>query len=239
MERMAGLQHIGPNERHHEWTERLRRKPIKSAALNLSAHNGNHEMKKLLFAVLVAASGLVFTSSAQAAAPAKTVASVNLRAGPSTKYPVVVTMPPAARIALYGCNANTTWCDVRWGAERGWVSAHYITVTYRGAAVVVTPAIVPAVGITVVGYNQAYWHAHYVGRPWYGRWNYYYGRPAAVVRRGGGCVGSACGGGRVVTGPHGGQRTVVRGCGPNRCGRAAITRGPNGGVFVRGGGFRR
>jgi uncharacterized protein YraI len=196
-------------------------------------------MKKLVLAAMMAASAFISGEVAQAAAPAKTIASVNLRAGPGTNYPVEAAMPSAANLTLYGCNAKTTWCDVRWGSQRGWVSANYVTVVYRGASVVVTPAIVPATSITVVGYSQAYWNTYYVGRPWYGQWTYYSGQPAATVQGRSGCVGSACGSGRVTTGVDGGKRTVARGCGPNRCGRAAVTRSPNGEVFIRRGSVSR
>ncbi|WP_346915694.1 SH3 domain-containing protein [uncultured Roseibium sp.] len=170
--------------------------------------------------------GALAPASAEAAG-AVTVSNLNMRAGPGTVYPVVRVLPANASVALYGCNAGTTWCDVGFGRDRGWVSANYLQVTYQNRTVVVTPAIAPAIGLGVVTYNQAYWNTYYVGRPWYGHWNTYYRRAA------GGCNGNGCG--AVAVGPRG---VAVGGCNDVTCGGAVVRRTPRGPV-VRHGSFNR
>ena len=198
-------------------------------------------------AIPAAAAALAFAalapSSAEAATTAVSAASVNMRAGPSSGYPVVARLPSRAPLTLYGCNSNTTWCDVSWDGERGWVSATYVRVTYRGSYTVVSPAIAPAIGVAVVGYSYAYWNAHYVGRPWYGHWgrhhhHYHHPRPDRV-KAVGGCAKGVCGG--AVAGP---RRVAVGHCGKRHCSGTVIRRphaGPRGGHGFRAahGGFRR
>jgi len=136
---------------------------------------------------------------------AVTTAHVNLRAGPSTQYPVVVVLPRSAAVDMHGCVADYSWCDISWGAERGWVSAHYVSVIHADGTIVVTSVIAPRIGVTVVVFDQAYWRRHYVGRSWYGRWSAY--RPA-TVNRSVTCEPGLCSGTRTVTGPH---RTITGG----------------------------
>lgn len=142
---------------------------------------GQTMIKKLLAGVIAIVGASTIAGAVQAATPGYTTANVNLRAGPGTGYPVVLTVPNGSPITSYGCIEGYNWCDVSWGAERGWMSASYIQVTYQGQSVIVTPAIAPAVGLTVVVYNRAYWDRHYYGRPWYKNWDRYY-RPPPRVR---------------------------------------------------------
>ena len=90
---------------------------------------------------LLIASGLLFlgfaVNSASAASAAVATADVNMRAGPSTAYPVVTVVPQGAAIVTFGCVADYSWCDVGFAGKRGWVSAHYMQVVWRGAPVVV------------------------------------------------------------------------------------------------------
>ncbi|TWF58973.1 SH3 domain-containing protein [Neorhizobium alkalisoli] len=191
------------------------------------------------------------------------LANVNLRAGPSTRYPVVMTMPQSASLAVYGCIADRSWCDISWGGSRGWVSASYIQVFYAGKPTVLTAAVVPAVGIATVAFTVAYWDAHYHSQPWYGHWDRYYvgggsrsvvagcgdrGCGAAAVTHGayggaraaaGGCRDGNCGGAAVTRGPNGGGRAAIGGCGDERCGGASVTRGPRGNTVIRHGSVER
>lgn len=157
-------------------------------------------------------------STAQAAVKSVATANVNLRAGPSTKYPVVVVVPVGAPVRTFGCVSGYRWCDVAFGNYRGWISSSYLRTIYKGAPVVLTPVIAPAVGIGVVAYNRAYWNRHYAAYPWYGRWAAY---PAGRVAVRGG----------TYTGPAGNTFKTGAACGVRGCARGVV--GPNGGAAVR------
>lgn len=174
-------------------------------------------------------------STASAATVAIATGNVNLRAGPSTAYPVVTVVPAGARIATHGCLTGYSWCDIAFGTYRGWVSASYIQVVYKGGPVVLTPAIAPAVGVTVVAYNRAYWDTYYPTYPWYGAWTHYY-RPYAVAPsqrvtshdRSVTCVDASCTGTRSTTGIYGGSTSQTRTCADGQCSATRQTVGPYG-----------
>ncbi|MEO0855110.1 MAG: SH3 domain-containing protein, partial [Cyanobacteria bacterium J06648_11] len=160
---------------------------------------------------------LLGCTSASAATPAVATTNVNLRAGPSTDFPIVRVVPSGARLVTIGCLADYSWCDVRFAGARGWMAARYIFLS--GPRTVVTAPIAAPVGIPVVAFSHAYWRAHYTTYPWYGAWPRYAARPAARVRprparpfgrrgRLRGCAGAGCSGTRSFTGPGGG--TVTR-----------------------------
>ncbi|QTL02410.1 SH3 domain-containing protein [Aquabacter sp. L1I39] len=186
----------------------------------------------LLAAVLAGAAA----SAANAATPAIAVTNVNLRAGPSTVYPAVTIVPAGAPITTFGCVAGYSWCDIGFGAYRGWVAAPYIQVSYGGAPVVLTAPLAPTVGITVVTFNRAYWDRYYVGYPWYGRWAAYppYAPPRVTsAHRSVGCAGGTCVGVRGATGVYGGSTAQTRVCTTGSCTSTRVTNGPNGGTAAR------
>ncbi|MEW5421997.1 SH3 domain-containing protein [Amorphus sp. 3PC139-8] len=153
-------------------------------------------------AIALAIATLGFAGAASAANTAIATANVNMRAGPSTSYPVVRIVPAGANVASYGCVADYSWCDVGYGGARGWVSASYLTTVVRGATVVVSPTV----GFPVVTYAPTtYWNRYYTAYPWYARGPAYY-RPAPRAYRAPapyyGCR-NGCSGSRTVTGPRG------------------------------------
>lgn len=205
-------------------------------------------LKRLLMIMAVLTAGV---SAASAATVSVSTANVNLRAGPSTSYPVVTVVPAGSRVVTHGCVSGYTWCDIAFGTYRGWVSARYIQVVYNGAPVILTPAVAPVAGVTVVTYNRAYWDRYYTAYPWYGSWTAYDRAPVtatttAVGPNGGtatrtrGCVGLRCGATGTATGAHGGTAAGARACGPRGCGAAGTVTGPNGNTAsgVRGCGPR-
>ncbi len=141
---------------------------------------GQTMYKRLLTGLLAIVGVSALAGAAQAATPSYTTANVNLRAGPGTSYPVVLTVPNGSPITTYGCLDGYNWCDVSWGAERGWMSSSYIQVNYQGQPRVLTPAIAPSIGLTVVVFNRNYWDRYYYGRPWYRNWDRYYKPPPRV-----------------------------------------------------------
>ncbi len=56
---------------------------------------------------------------------ATTTASVNLRLGPDSTYGKIVTIPNYMQIAVIGRNAASTWWQVTYNGQTGWVSAQY------------------------------------------------------------------------------------------------------------------
>lgn len=171
-----------------------------------------------------------WTTAASASSVAVSTANVNLRAGPAASYPVVTVVPQGARIVTHGCVADYAWCDVAFGSYRGWVSASYIQVVYNGGPVVLSVAVAPAVGVTVVSYDRVYWDTYYVAQPWYGSWTAYYRPYAAAPRvtsqsRSATCADGSCTGTRAATGIYGGATSQTRNCAGGECSATRETTG--------------
>ncbi|SMH54813.1 SH3 domain-containing protein [Mesorhizobium australicum] len=90
---------------------------------------------KLTFVALAA---LIWSGVEAAASPGLTTATVNMRAGPSTRHAVIVVVPSSQSITIVGCLPGSSWCDVVWAGRRGWVSASHIYYTAPGYSVPVT-----------------------------------------------------------------------------------------------------
>ena len=86
--------------------------------------------------LLGAASALVLSAGAAAAAPATAESPVNMRAGPGTQYEVVATIPGGATVDVAGCTGS--WCQVTFAGESGFASRSYLTLA-EGGAVAVAP----------------------------------------------------------------------------------------------------
>ncbi|MCJ8145088.1 SH3 domain-containing protein [Ancylobacter sp. A5.8] len=121
-------------------------------------------MKSLLAgAALVAVLG----SAAAAQDSGYANANVNLRAGPSTAYPVVTVLEAGTSLDIFGCLDEYTWCDVEWRGYRGWVSSRYLDFDYRGRRVAM-PDYAPQIGVPIVAFSFGnYWNNYYRGRSWY------------------------------------------------------------------------
>ncbi|GLK86031.1 hypothetical protein GCM10017653_41010 [Ancylobacter defluvii] len=184
---------------------------------------------------------LAGSSVSVAATAAVAVTNVNLRAGPSTAYPAITVVPAGGAITAFGCLAGYTWCDIGFGPYRGWVAASYVQVVYRGAPVVLAPPIAPAVGVTVVTFNRAYWDRYYTAYPWYGRWAAYpppvyrpYATPVVTSHsRSVNCADGSCTGTRSATGVYGGSTTQTRSCADGSCTATRNTTGPYGAGATR------
>lgn len=190
-------------------------------------------MMRMLVILLALLAGSL--SAASAATVAVATSNVNLRAGPSTAYPALTVVPAGASIVTHGCIRGYTWCDIAFGSFRGWVSAGYIQVVYRGAPVVLTPAVAPVVGVVVVPFGRAYWDTWYAAYPWYGHWAAYY-RPVPVapaprvtdVNRSVTCTGAGCTASRSATGYYGGSASQSRSCAGGECTATRSATGPYG-----------
>ncbi|SON57481.1 hypothetical protein HDIA_3940 [Hartmannibacter diazotrophicus] len=200
--------------------------------------------KRLVLALALLATAPVYlasASTASAATPAVATANVNLRAGPSTAYPVVTVVPARAHVVTYGCLANYSWCDISLGTARGWVAAKYVQVVYQGAPVVVTAPVARSVGLAVVAFNKAYWDTYYPAYPWYPRWAAYppYAVPPPYAprvqshSRSVQCVNGTCTGTRSTTGIYGGSANQTRQCANGNCTATRNVVGPYGGTASR------
>lgn len=140
-----------------------------------------------LFAITAAVTALPSTSFAQQGYTSKFV---NLRAGPSRDYPLVVAVPAGVRLTVVGCLPDYRWCDVVIGANRGWMYAGNINYAYQGNQV---PLLTygPSIGIGVTVFSlDNYWDSYYSNYPWYPQRQYWSNRAPAypyyapnVIRR--------------------------------------------------------
>ena len=115
---------------------------------------------------------------AAAAQQAFTRGSVNLRAGPSSSYPLVATLMPGQPLQVMGCTAGYAWCDVVLpDGLRGWAYAGSLDYAYEEqhmplatyGAVIGVPIVTFAIG--------SYWGDYYRDRPWYSQPRWWGGRP--------------------------------------------------------------
>ena len=127
--------------------------------------------------LFAAAAFLGFTAGAAFAQNAYTTGNVNMRAGPSTQYPRVTTVPNGAAVDVHGCTSGWSWCDTSWRGIRGWVSANYLQMLYNNRRVYL-PEYAPRIGVPVITFQFGnYWDRWYRDRPWYRDRHRWDGRP--------------------------------------------------------------
>ncbi|CAN5482307.1 hypothetical protein BH10PSE18_BH10PSE18_30090 [soil metagenome] len=103
---------------------------------------------------------------------------VNLRAGPSTDYPVVASLGSGQPFSVAGCTSGYGWCDVVMpDGLRGWVYSAAIDYAYEDRRVPLAN-YGAAIGIPIVTFALgSYWGNNYRDRSWYGDNRYWGGRP--------------------------------------------------------------
>jgi uncharacterized protein YraI len=123
--------------------------------------------KHALKAAFLAIAAFLLPAAAQAAAGFAT-ANVNMRSGPSTRYPAVTVIPVGTSVEIHGCLADIPWCDVSFYYGRGWVAARYVQVEYRQSRVYLEPDYYDTLGIPFVTFEIGrYWDRHYRSRDFY------------------------------------------------------------------------
>ena len=131
-------------------------------------------MRRFLMPLAASFVAAVAAPSIAAAQDAVVTADLNMRAGPSTSFPVVDVIPERAPVDVHGCLDGYSWCDVSSLGNRGWVSANYLSYAGGGGYV---PLIeyTSEIEIPIISYSVGpYWDTYYRNRPWYGRralWN--------------------------------------------------------------------
>lgn len=119
----------------------------------------------LAVATLMAALGI---AAAHAAEPGFATVKVNLRTGPDTDFPSIGTIPEGERLHVEGCLHDKSWCDVRWGQERGWIYGEYVDFDQSGKMVPLPDYGAKYFHVPLVTFAaRDYWNRYYVGRPWY------------------------------------------------------------------------
>lgn len=86
-------------------------------------------LKKTLAAGAIALGAFLSLSYAAQAQSitAYTGADLNLRTGPGTQYPVILSMPQGAQVVVDYCEPTENWCFLNWAGVQGWASARYLT----------------------------------------------------------------------------------------------------------------
>jgi len=111
---------------------------------------------------------LLFAPAIAEAAEGFATANVNMRSGPSTRYPAVTVIPVGTSVEIHGCLADRPWCDVSFYQGRGWVAGRYVQAMYRRNRVYLEPEYYRPLGIpTVVFEFDRYWDRNYRGRDFY------------------------------------------------------------------------
>ncbi len=124
-------------------------------------------MHKFWVLAAAAVSATIVPAIAEAA-PAFSTANVNMRSGPSTRYPAVVVVPVGTRVNIIGCMSSANWCDVSFAGYRGWVSGSYLQASVSQRRVYVGPEYYRPLGIPSVTFSIGrYWDDNYRGRDFY------------------------------------------------------------------------
>lgn len=134
-------------------------------------------MRKQLVGAALAGLAAVAAAPALAQTQAFTNTTVNLYAGPAGDYPVVAQLPGGVSLAVMGCVAGYSWCDVSLPGLRGWVYGGYLAYPYQGARVPLMN-YGATIGLPIVTFSLgAYWGNYYRDRPWYGNQSHWYRHP--------------------------------------------------------------
>lgn len=124
-------------------------------------------MKKFFLRAAAVCALLVAPAIAEAAEGFAT-ANVNMRSGPSIRYPAVSMIPVGESVEIHGCLADLPWCDVSFYGGRGWVAGRYVQADYRRNRVYVEPRYYRPLGIPTVAFQfDNYWDRYYRGRDFY------------------------------------------------------------------------
>jgi uncharacterized protein YraI len=96
---------------------------------------------------------------------------LNIRSGPSTRFPLVGVLGAGSELRIHGCLARYTWCDVSASGTRGGVSGAHIQLVDEARRVYV-PAYAAHSGISIVTFDlTTYWNDYYRDRDFYAQYD--------------------------------------------------------------------
>ena len=76
-----------------------------------------------------------------------------------------------------GCIDDYSWCDVVFGANRGWIYAGSLAYPYQSGRVPIL-GYGAIIGLPIITFSIGnYWDSYYRGRPWYRNRSYWVNRP--------------------------------------------------------------
>ncbi len=126
-------------------------------------------MRHALFLAATIA-GTAFLGNNSALAGSYAAVEINMRAGPSTRYPAIDLVRGGMPLNVLGCTNGYRWCDVEASGRRGWVSGAYIEIEHDTQRLrvpayvqVVHEPVVPTVSFSI----NTYWSEHYSDREFY------------------------------------------------------------------------
>ena len=70
---------------------------------------------------------LLFPPLSAFASSGRTLAQVNMRAGPGRSFHVITVLPARTSIGIRQCTRDRRWCNVSARRHRGWVDARYLS----------------------------------------------------------------------------------------------------------------
>jgi uncharacterized protein YraI len=91
----------------------------------------------LALTALLAAFAVSAPAEAQTYAYASYDGYTNMRAGPSTRYPVIARVAPGSRVYVLGCVRDYSWCEGVVQGVQGWITARRLEFLYAGRRVYV------------------------------------------------------------------------------------------------------
>lgn len=101
---------------------------------------------------------------------------LNVRSGPSVRFPAVGVLGAGTALTIHGCLARYTWCDVSASGLRGWALGAHVQIAHAERRVYV-PAYAQELEIPVITFRvDNYWHDHYRDYQFYNeldRWTDY------------------------------------------------------------------
>lgn len=106
------------------------RKSLAAGALALGSivAFGSAAQAQIIFQQPQVQGQVVIPQPTQQTLAAYTTLALNLRAGPGTNYPVLLSMPANSMVYVFYCgDVSQPWCYVNFNGYEGWASARYLT----------------------------------------------------------------------------------------------------------------